>query len=416
MATEKLATTMEAAKRLFIWKQCLEGNHPEGTFNQKVTDAIRKTGYIQWDPVKVVAPSHMISLWSRIGGFKWSDLDRMMWIDKEAFFHWTPIAWLVLTEDYPIFYSLMRRYPDSLRKGWSSHGESARKFMDSHIGLRREIIGKLKEGPAPTSQFRGYGKKVKTSDGWSSESEVSRMLYHLHMVGEVMVSGHSANQNVWSLTDEFLPLKAEKTILPTRDLEMKTALRALGALGIATEGDIYRYFVRGRYTDLGLALKELVEDETVVKVEIEGKTTKKPPYMLSSDTMKLDSLTSGKWKPELKLISPFDNLIILRDRTKRMFNFDYILEQFVPKDRRKFGTYVLPVLWDSNIVGRIDAKLERGSRTLKINNVYAEPGYGDDEGIGEQLQERIVDFAGFLGAEKVVYGDGKPLKWAKYLT
>ena len=97
---------------------------------------------------------------------------------------------------------------------------------------------------------------------------------------------------------------------------MKTAVRALGALGIATEIDIYRYFVRGRYTDLGLALKQLVEDETVVKVEIEGKTTKKPPYMLSSDTMKLDSLMSGKWKPELKLISPFDNLIILRDPHK----------------------------------------------------------------------------------------------------
>ena len=74
------------------------------------------------------------------------------------------------------------------------------------------------------------------------------------------------------------------------------------------------------------------------------------------------------------------------------------------------------MLWDSNIVGRIDVKLDRGTRTLKINNVYAEPGYGDDERIGEHLQERITDFAGFLGAEKAVYGDGKPLKWAKYLT
>lgn len=162
-----------------------------------------------------------------------------MRVDKEAFFHWTPIAWLVLTEDYPIFYSLMKRYPDSLRKGWSPHVESAAKFMDSHMDFRKEIVGKLKEGPAATSEFRGYGKREKSSDGWSSGSEVSRMLYHLHMVGEVMVLGHRANQNIWALTDEFLPLRAEKNILPARDLEMKTAARAIGALGIASERDIF---------------------------------------------------------------------------------------------------------------------------------------------------------------------------------
>jgi uncharacterized protein YcaQ len=416
MATEKLTTTMEAARRIFIWKQCLAGNSPEGTFNKKVTDIIRKTGYIQWDPVKVVAPSHLISLWSRIGSFQWSDLDKMMWTDKEAFFHWTPIAWLVLTEDYPIYYSLMKRYLDSLRRGWSSHSESAAKFMDSHMDLRKEIVKKLKEGPAATSEFRGYGKRLKSSDGWSSGSEVSRMLYHLHMIGEVMVSGHRSNQNVWALTEDFLPLRAEKTIFPAMDLEMKTAVRALGALGIASERDIFQYFVRGRYTDLKGALKQLVEDETVVNVEIEEQSLKKPLYMLSSDKRKLDSIMSEKWRPEVKLISPFDNLIILRERTKRMFKFDYILEQFVPKEKRKFGTYVLPILRDSSIVGRIDAKLDSKSKTLKINGVFAEPCYGNDELIGECLQERIIDFARFLGAEKVVYGERKPEKWAKYLT
>ena len=415
MESERITTTLEAARRLTIWKQLLSGNTPEGTFKQKVTSVIRSTGYIQWDPVTVVAPSHLISLWSRIGNFDWSELDRMMWEDKDALFHWVPIAWIVLTEDYPIFYSLMKRYPDSMRKGWASHAGPAMKFLDSHQELKRRVIERLKNGPAETGHFRDYGKRKKSPDGWSSGNEVTQLLFHLHMAGEVMVAGHSKNQNVWALTEDFLPPGTVKSTLPVEELERITAIRALKALGVAPEFDIYRYFIRGRYTILKDILKQLVEDGEVVNVQIDGRPKSKPLFLLANDKRALDAIMSDKWEPQLNLISPFDNMITLRDRTQRMFNFDYILEQFVPKEKRKYGTYVLPILWDSNLVGRIDAKLDKARRTLNINGVFAEPGYGNDAVIGNKLHEKIGDFAKFLGAERIIYSEKKPEKWSKYL-
>lgn len=416
METEIINTSMEAAAKLFVSKQYLAGNSPKGSFTEKLASIIRDIGYIQWDPVTVVAPSHLISIWSRIGNFRWPDLDKMMWKDRGAFFHWVPTAWIVLTEDYPIFYSFMKRYPESLKTGWSSHAESARNFMKSRLELRNRVVEKLKAGPADTGQFRDYGIRKKSADGWSSGNEVTELLFHLHMSGEVMVAGHSGNQNVWALTEDFLPDWAERTFLSSEDLERTAAIRALRALGTAPEMDIYRYFVRGRYTNLKGTLRNLIEEGEVIKVIAEGHEKARPMYLLSEDRKTLDSIISDKWEQKLSLISPFDNLITLRDRTRRMFNFDYILEQFVPKDKRKYGTYVLPILWGHKLVGRIDAKLDKQKRILNVNAVYAEPGFEGEIQIAGKLHDKLGEFAGFLDAEKVAYGDRMPGAWAKSLT
>ena len=413
MELETITTTLEAVKRLTVRKQFLAGNIPEGSFNDKLKSIIRNIGYIQWDPVTVVAPSHLISIWSRIGKFEWSELDKMMWNDKEVLFHWSPIAWLVLAEDYPIFYSLMTSYPDSMRNGWASHAESASKFLKSHHELKQKVMKRLKEGPAETGQFKGYGNSKKNTGGWSSGNEVTELLFHLQMTGEVMVVGHSGNQNIWDLTDNFLPQSVERRIIPAVELEKSTAVRALRALGISAESDIYRYFVRGRYANIKGTIRKLVEDGKAVKVKIEGEHKAKEYYILSEDIKALDAIISDKWEPRLSLISPFDNMITLRDRTQKIFNFNYILEQFVPKEKRKFGTYVLPILWGSNFVGRIDAKFEKAQKTLDILGVFAEPGFENEATIGERLADRVEDFADFLGADKVNYRKIEPMHWTK---
>jgi uncharacterized protein YcaQ len=411
MEIETITTPLEAVKRLTVRKQFLAGNTPTGSFNDKLKSIIRNIGYIQWDPVTIVAPSHLISIWSRIGKFDWSELDKMMWKDKEVLFHWTPIAWLVLAEDYPIFYSLMTSYPNSMRKGWASHAESASKFLKSHHEMKLKVLNRLKEGPAETGQFKDYSIKKKNSDGWGSGNEVTEMLFHLQMTGEVMVVGHSGNQNLWDLTDNFLPQSVERKIFPVVELEESTAIRAMRALGVSAEHDIYRYFVRGRYSNVKGTIRKLVEDRKAVKVKIEGEHKAKEYYILSEDIKTLDAIISDKWEPRLSLISPFDNVITLRDRAQKIFNFNYILEQFVPKEKRKYGTYVLPILWGSNLVGRIDAKFEKEQKTLNILRVYAEPGFENETIIGEKLACRVEDFADFLGADKVKYGKIEPVQW-----
>lgn len=416
MDDNTVITTFKATRRLFVKKQHLTGETGVGTFSQRITGLIRELGYIQWDPVTVVAPSHLISLWSRIGVFDTSDLDKIMWVDKEAFLHWTPTAVLVLMEDYPIFYSLMKGYPDSLSNSWRSHIEPAVKFLETHRTLRKEVMDRLSEGPAEIKQFRNYGKRMKSEDGWSSGNEVSTLLYHLHMLGEVMVSGHVGNQNKWSLSENFLPAWAERRELPVEELERMTAIRSIRALGVASTLDVNRYFVRGRYRNLEATLNELENEGTLLKVKIDGEKRARKTYVHSDDLGTLQDMEKSMGKKVLKLISPFDNLITIRERTRRLFNFEYILEQFIPKEKRKFGTYVLPILWGDGLVGRIDMKFDKTSRVLKVNSIHAEKGQESDHEIPVALDETLRDFCKFIGADKMTYGKIMPVEWSKYLA
>src|SRR5208282_4564460 len=119
------------------------------------------------------------------------------------------------------------------------------------------------------------------------------------------------------------------------------------------------------------------------------------------DVPVIESMTTAAWQPRMSLIPPFDSLIINQARTNTVFGFDYIREQFLPKEKRRFGTYVLPILWGDKFIGRIDPRLDKASGTLVINAVHAEPDAPRDREVGAMIEETIARFAAFLGASNV---------------
>lgn len=372
---------------------------------------MRDTAYIQWDPVTVVAPSHLLSLLSRIGSFSPSDLERLLWDEKKVFEHWTPIGSLVLTEDYPIYYSLMMRYPGSLSSSWGRQKEWARKFIADHPDVRTKVIRELRKGPRKLGQFEGHSKTPRSSGGWDSGGVVSDMLSYLNMAGEVMVVGHEGNNNIWGLTEEFLPAWVERKLLPQEDVEYLAAQRAIRALGTATPKDINYYFVRGRYLDLRGTLKRLLEDSRIHRIRVEGVGGRDERYIHHDDVALLDSMSTDDWEPRMSLLPPFDNLICSTSWTSRLFSFEYIREQFLPKEKRRFGTYVLPILWGDRFIGRIDPKMDRETGVLTINSVHAEADAPSGSEVASEISETIERLGQFLGAGKVVYTSRVPAKW-----
>lgn len=415
MKNGKLEITIQEARRLFLLKQHLVSPFPKGTFENRLLTLLRDTAYIQWDPVSVVAPSHLISMWSRIGVFNRKELDTLLFKTKIIFLHYAPIAFLVLTEDYPIYYSLMKDFPHSFGRAWNSHISSAEKFISSHEELRKQVLEKLSEGEKGIGDFRYMGKRKRSPDGWTSGNEVSTLLTYLHMQGEIMVSGRSGAQNLWSLSGDFLPDWTPFEEYSQRDLEVRTALRSFNAIGVATEMDINRYFVRGRYWSLPDTLKFLESGGNIQKVDVEGGGNRKVYYIAREDVSLLDKLDSVDWESNMRILAPFDNILNVRDRTERFFNFKYTLEQFFPKDKRKYGTYVLPVLWQDKLVARMDAKLEKESKTLKIVSVHSEPGFENDARIPANLSSKITEFAQFLSADRIEYSSRMPDSWSHYL-
>ncbi|HET7405503.1 MAG TPA: crosslink repair DNA glycosylase YcaQ family protein, partial [Candidatus Bathyarchaeia archaeon] len=243
---EKIETSLESVRRLFVRKQRLEGRLPEKPSKEDLLSVVRDLCYVQWDPIDAVAPSHILSFWSRVGSFRLSDLDALLWEDRKLFMHWNPAS-LVPTELYPLCHSLMRRYPESVSDSWGSWKHGARKFLAAHGGLQKRVLAELgKRGPLSANEFQDH-VPGRSSDGWTAGSDVSQMLFHLLMLGQVMVVGHRGNQNLWDLSDKFLPGWVDKEELSQEEFEHEAAQKALRSLGTATPREVFLYFPRARY-------------------------------------------------------------------------------------------------------------------------------------------------------------------------
>ena len=403
--------SIRAVRRLAVTKQRLAGARRPRATGSEILSVVRDLGYVQWDPVGIVAPSHLLSFLARLSGFRASTLERLLWKDRTLFEHWTPMASLVLTEDYPLFHSLMRRYPDSLSKSWGAQRERAREFLARHAGLRRRVLSELAKGPRQIGEFADHSRTKRREGEWTYASDVARLLSELGMTGDVMVVGHSGNQNLWGLTKTFLPAWADQGALSREEFEAEAAQRALSALGTATPREITLYFVRGRYDDLGGALSRLEKDGKIRRVAVEGGLRSDERYVLDRDVALLESIDAGPWEPRVSLLPPFDNMLSSTGRLDRLFGFHYVREQFLPAKKRRYGTYVLPILWGERFIGRIDPRLDRAKGELVINAVHAEPGAPDGPEVADAVAAEIARLGEFVGARRVRYTARVPSGW-----
>ena len=412
-----ITASLQSIRRLVVVKQHLAGKSPPRVTGESIVDLVRDLGYIQWDPIAVVAPSHLLSLRSRLGNFDPAILERLLWDEKKLFEHWTPIASLVLTEDYPLYYSLMRRYPESMSRSWGIQGTRAAAFLRANVGLKKRLLTELRKGPRTLGKFTDHSKTKRKDGEWAPTSDVSHMLWHLTMSGDVMVVGHEGNQNLWGLAEDFLPSWAKREMLPESTAEEISAERAVQAQGVATPREILFYFVRGRYKTLDKTLQRLEDRSKIQRIQVEGLEDGKARYIHRQDLSLLESLAKGKqWKPRVSLLPPFDNLVGNQDRLTRLFGFDYVREQFFPPEKRRFGFYVLPVLRGERFIGRIDPRLDKKSNTLVVNSVHAEAGAPMDRSVGSEVRDAIADLADFVGASRVMYTSKVPSPWKSILT
>ncbi|HEX5912988.1 MAG TPA: crosslink repair DNA glycosylase YcaQ family protein [Rubrobacter sp.] len=339
-------------------------------------------------------------------------LDKLLWEDRSLFEYWAHAASIVLTEDYPIHRLMMSRYP--FREGkWT---EMVRTWLADNEPLRREIVRRLRaDGPLP---LRAFGQRTRRSwqgyDPWTAERNVSRMLDILLLRGEVMVAGRAGGQKLWDLTSRVLPEWTPKERLKDPEVVRRAALRSLAARGVARAKDIREYFITGRYEGLPAVLSELEKKGKIVRVRVvsdDGEIAG-PWYSRPEDIALAERIEAGEWSPRTTLLSPFDNLL-RRSFIETLFNFYFKTEIYVPKEKRQYGYYLLPIVQGERLVGRADAYMDRKSSRLEMRAVHAEAGMeGSVDAV--ELRLAIEDLARFLRAEEIVFGP-VPGAWAKAL-
>ena len=398
-----LKLTLEEARRLAVAKQRLAGPPPEA-----ILPLVRELGCLQLDPTSAVARSHLLVLWSRLGRFDLAELDRLLWEERSLFEYWAHAASIVVTDDYGIHRLLMRDVA-SANGYWRRRLE----WMERNEPLRLHILETLAaRGPLPARELDHPSVEVWESTGWTGGQGVERMLAFLWSSGRILVAGRTTRGRLWDLPERVLPREVlEAPELPTRTIVRLAAERSLRALGVATRKQIAEHFTRGRYPGLPEALAELEADGTILEAEVEGQ--RETWYVHADDLPELERVRAGEWAPRTTLLSPFDNLICDRKRTERLFGFEFRLEIYVPKAKRRHGYFVMPILHGDRLIGRVDPLLDRKRRRLVLNAVHAEPGA---PAAGRAIRGAVEELAAFVGAEDVAYPADVPRPWRRSLS
>jgi uncharacterized protein YcaQ len=323
--------TREEARRIAVRSQLLDGSATD------LLDTVRRLGFLQIDPISTVAPPQYLVPWSRLGAYDLEELDRLLWEEKKLF-EWGAYIWPI--EDLPLVKARMRRRRNKYT--WERRGTE---FLKANAAFKRFVLRELeRNGPMLSREIEGDAVRTWTSHGWYGNRSVAVLLDILHGRGLVAIVGRRNGQRLWDLGERWYP---EVETVPLREAEKRRAEQRFRALGV-------------RLTRKGWEAHPEADDRPVP-----------------------DRVT---------FLSPFDRLIHDRDRAEALFDFHYRLEMYVPKAKREYGYYVLPILVGDRLVGRVEPRFDRKTRTLEVLGAW-----GDTS----RLDEALAELADWLGAERM---------------
>jgi uncharacterized protein YcaQ len=376
--------TLTQARRLAIQGQLLDRvRRPSAT---RILRTVQHIGYLQLDPTNVVARSQLLVLWSRLGQYKLADLDGVMWRDR-AFFEY--ITFIAPISDLPLHALRMR----AMRRGEGPYAARITAWVARNAGLRRHVLGRLRrEGPLPLSAFEDRSVHSWTSGGWNDERNVSQMLAFLIRFGEVTIGGRASGRRFFTLAKEWFP-KVEP-LTPGAAARHATE-RALAAMGVASFQELRRVYALGRFVT-AQALASLERDGVARRVEIAGL---RGPHFALSDLRPTEP-------DRTTLLSPFDNLIIDRQRTESLFGMRYRMEIYVPKHLRVRGFWAMPILHRDQLIGTVDPKMDRERGRLAVLRFHLERNAPRDRSTRRAIEDAVDDLAAFAGAREVAWPKG----------
>lgn len=382
------------ARRLAVLGQMLSAPRP-----RTIVDVVTGLGEVQMDPVSAIARTEHLVLWSRLGKrFKVADLERMLWQERSLFEYW---AHIVATTDFGVHRDAMKRY----LAGDATRYRYTRDWLAANAAFRRYVLRELRaRGPLRTRDLEDRTAEGWRTGGWNDEGRFTGMLLEvLWGRGEVMVAGRDGGQRLWDLAERVVPVHEPK--LRSTEIARRVVERQVHAGGVVQPRSIGLAWHR-KPEGWDRALAKLEREGVAVPVSVEGLPG---TWYTHADLL----ARLQRFRPRTVLLSPFDDLISDRIRTERLFDFSYRIEIYVPKAKRRYGYYVLPILHGERLIGRLDPRFDRATGTLHIQGVWAEAGAPADA--GSTIAATIADLATWRGAREIVHEGPVPPAWRRAL-
>ncbi len=361
-----------------------------------VAEVLKQISYVQLDSIYVVERAHHHVLYNRVKNYQPSMLDKAL-EHKQSFEYWSHAAAFLPAEDYR--FSLQRKL---LLQNGNNH------WFKPEQQLMNEVLARVEaEGPLKASDFAGNnGNAGKKNGAWWDWQPAKQALEQLFMQGKLMVARRDKFQKVYDLAERVWPDHAEHQA-PT-DAEFADYLieRCLQSQAVATVQQI-GYLRKNMQPALKLQLKQQLEQGRLQSFLLDGKAWYYRPQLVLTDKL------AAKVPNKVWLLSPFDNLVIQRDRLKQLFNFDYQIEVYVPAAKRQIGYYSLPILYKDQFIGQVDVKADRASKTLLLQHLVLDEQVKLTDALKAALTKAVQDYAVFNACDswQLVKASAKVRDW-----
>ncbi|WGK69032.1 crosslink repair DNA glycosylase YcaQ family protein [Candidatus Haliotispira prima] len=391
------STILKQIRRITLQNQGLSETHSFGKGKKAVLSAIEHLGYIQIDTLSVVERAHNHTLWTRIPDYKSEYLEQLV-AERKVFQYWFHAASYLPMADFRFALPQMLHF---------KRGES-RYYNNVDPKVLTNVMDRIRlEGPQKARNFESVSKK---SGSWWNWKPTKAALEKLFMQGNIMVCGRDGMEKMYDLTERVLP-GTVNTVEPGpveyAEYLVKTHLRAYGVTTVKqithlrTGKDIRK--------NVEQVLQLMMEDTLVQQINIDGL-----PVMYATSGL-LDTIIKRP-SSKIRILSPFDNAIIHRERLEQLFNLDYRLECYTPKEKRKYGYFSLPILFRDKFIGRVDCKAHRKIRELELIHLHIENRQTDVELWLKPLGEGIQQFAAFNNCQSITLSQVSPAEFKNRLT
>jgi uncharacterized protein len=384
-----VSLTKAQARRIWLHAQCLDKPMPFGNGPKATPSAVEHLGYVQIDTINVIERCHHHILWTRIPGYRREHLRQAQTVDKAIFEYWTHALSYVPTRDLRFFLAEMKRHRLSPRSWFSSVTKED----------LRKVLNLIRKDGALSIRDIDDDVLVEKDHAWGSRKPSKRALQLAFYTGELTISERSGMLKTYELMDRHFgwdkpPRPASEK--QTADYLLDRGLRSQGLVSL----DSICHLDASRKGAVRQEIEARVRRKRLLPVAVAG-AGKTEHWVLPEALATMPSSA----QEAVHILSPFDPLIIQRKRLHLFFDYEHRFEAYVPKEKRVFGYFALPVLVDDEIVAAIDLKADREKRELVVQK-WTWVGRGSAASHKLRIEEELHRFEQFQFQSQMTSGEG----------
>jgi hypothetical protein len=395
-----MRTTAEAARRFLVARHFLAPARSLQGGSRAVLEVMARLGSLQFDPLAIAGRNHDLVLHARVADYDpgWCD---QLYERREIFEAYNKGLSFVPTAEFPWFRGILGRH-------------SAR-VVAENADVAEQVLERIRvEGPLSALDFER--RRGEMTDWFGVPTNTVRaVLEALTVTGALGLARRDGNRRYLDLLERLLPAKILAREVPLREQlrhKLLSRYRAHGLLGVSGANDVFGGIGTAkadpRFPESpgrNALREELVERGELVPVEVEGVTGKR--FVLQEEVAHLE--TPAEPPPSVALLPPFDALVWDRRLLGSLFGFDYVWELFTPPAKRRWGWYVLPIVFRDRFVGRIEPRIDRAESRVEILDLWWEDRFAPAraDGFVDAMRDALSAYLRFAG--------GGRMEWASHL-